>query len=283
MNERTRALLHRPLQLLRLGQPVQHDRRRRRGRPRWVRFREPVIRNDATLGVQHNFTPRLAGNLAFSHRLFETDLPRRSDNMVYGGNTNLAVHAELPASSWEAVRRCTYQDFEASNDGSLRRVRPSSSTCTRPGRWTMDETHDVRADRRPDLRRHQPGRRRRRVVSERSRCVPYVRRPTQDVVRVRARALRIGRTVNRCSRECRAGSRPTCRRRPRRPTSTTSRLASGAYRRCAATRRRIRLDLDVLRRGRAEQALVARGWSRRSPTGAPTAPPRVREAPPSIW
>jgi hypothetical protein len=52
-------------------------------------FREPVIRNNATLGAQHSFTPRLAGNLSFTHRLFETDLPSRSDNMVYVGNTNL--------------------------------------------------------------------------------------------------------------------------------------------------------------------------------------------------
>ncbi len=86
------------------------------GPPTVGTFREPVIRNSATLGVQHSFTPRLAGNLAFTHRLFETDLPSRSDNMVYVGNTNLQYMLDSRHRLGGGAA-LTFQDLEAANNG----------------------------------------------------------------------------------------------------------------------------------------------------------------------
>jgi hypothetical protein len=102
-------------------------------------FRSPVTRNNATLGVQHSFTPRLMGNLAFSHRLFETDLANRSDNMVYVGNTNLqyALDTRHKIGGGAAL---TFQDFEASNNGRA----PASQTLFfnmyASWSWALDET-----------------------------------------------------------------------------------------------------------------------------------------------
>jgi hypothetical protein len=102
-------------------------------------FREPVIRNNATLGAQHSFTPRLAGNLSFTHRLFETDLPSRSDNMVYVGNTNLQYMLDSQHTLGGGAA-LTFQDFEASNNG---RTPPSQTlffNVFASWTWELDET-----------------------------------------------------------------------------------------------------------------------------------------------
>jgi hypothetical protein len=101
--------------------------------------RTPVYRNSATLGVQHGFTPRLTGNLAFSHRLFESDVARRSDNMVYVGNTNLhyALSSQHRLGGGAAA---TYQDLEASNDGSIAPSQAFFLNIYGSWVWTIDET-----------------------------------------------------------------------------------------------------------------------------------------------
>jgi hypothetical protein len=86
-------------------------------------FDSPVSRNRGTLGVQHAFTPRLTGNLAFTHRLFDTDLPGRANNMVYVGNGgfNYSLSERHQVGGGLAG---TLQDFDESNNGS----RPPSQT-----------------------------------------------------------------------------------------------------------------------------------------------------------
>jgi hypothetical protein len=102
-------------------------------------FRQPVIRNELTLGVQHSFTPRLAGNLAFTHRLFETDIPSRSDNMVYVGNTNLQymLDSQHKVGGGAAL---TYQDFEASKDGGTPPSQTLFFNMYAIWTWVLDET-----------------------------------------------------------------------------------------------------------------------------------------------
>lgn len=101
--------------------------------------REPVTRNNLTLGVQRGFTPRLEGNLAFTHRLFESDIPSRSDNMVYVGNTNLQYMLD-PRHRVGGGAALTFQDFEASKDG---RIPPSQTlffNMFASWTWALDET-----------------------------------------------------------------------------------------------------------------------------------------------
>jgi hypothetical protein len=109
------------------------------GAPSVGTFREPVIRNNGTLGVQHGFTPRLTGNFAFSHRLFESEIRRRSDNMVYVGNTNLnyALSSRHKLGGGAAA---TYQDLEASTDGSIPPSQAFFLNIFGTWTWTIDET-----------------------------------------------------------------------------------------------------------------------------------------------
>ena len=109
------------------------------GAPSVGTFRTPVTRNNATLGVQHSFTPRLMGNLAFTNRLFESDVPRRSDNMIYVGNTNLnyALSSRHRLGGGAAA---TYQDLEASNDGSIPPSQAFFLNMYGTWTWTIDET-----------------------------------------------------------------------------------------------------------------------------------------------
>lgn len=109
------------------------------GTPTVGTFREPVYRNTAMLGMQHAFTPRLTGNLAFGNRLFRSDLPRRSDAMVYTGNTNL-VYALSPQHKLGGGAAVSYQDFDETNGGGV----PASQTLFlnmyATWTWTLNET-----------------------------------------------------------------------------------------------------------------------------------------------
>jgi len=102
-------------------------------------FREPVNRNSATLGVQHSFTPRLAGNLAFSNRLFQSDIPNRSNAMVYGANTNL-VYSLSPHHRLGGGAAGTYQDFDKSNDGRIPSAQTFFLNVYGTWTWAIDET-----------------------------------------------------------------------------------------------------------------------------------------------
>jgi len=101
--------------------------------------REPVNRNNATLGVQHSFTPRLMGNLAFSQRLFDSDIPRRSNSMVYGANTNL-VYAVSSRHQLGGGAAGTYQDFKESRDGTIPSSQSLFLNVYGTWTWTIDET-----------------------------------------------------------------------------------------------------------------------------------------------
>jgi hypothetical protein len=86
-------------------------------------FRDNVLRNDLTLGVQHSFTPRLEGSLAFSNQLFRSDLETRADNEVYRGNANLQ-YTLTPQHQVGGGAAFTWQHFQATDND----LRPGSRT-----------------------------------------------------------------------------------------------------------------------------------------------------------
>ena len=102
-------------------------------------FRAPVWRNRAEVGVSHAFTPRMAGDLSFNYRYFDTNLLNRAQNDVFAGNGSVSyMLTERHRVGGGAT--ATYQDFAESNAG----TRPSSQTFFLNvfGSWTwlIDET-----------------------------------------------------------------------------------------------------------------------------------------------
>jgi hypothetical protein len=79
------------------------------------------------------------GNFAFSNRLFNSDLPRRSNSMVYGGNTNL-IYALSSLHQLGGGAAVTYQDFDSSNDGSIAPSQALFFNIYATWKWAIDET-----------------------------------------------------------------------------------------------------------------------------------------------
>jgi hypothetical protein len=79
------------------------------------------------------------GNFAVSHRLFESDLPRRSDAMVYGANAGLAytVSSQHRLGGGAAG---TFQDFKASKDGAVAPSQAFFLNAYGTWTWTLNET-----------------------------------------------------------------------------------------------------------------------------------------------
>jgi opacity protein-like surface antigen len=105
-------------------------------------FRQPVMRNDAELGLEYRFTPRLAGNLGFNSRIFVSDIPNRADNQVWAGSGSL-VYTLSPRHQLGGGLAATFQNFDASNGG----LRPPSTTLFfnpfLTWTWFVDETTSV--------------------------------------------------------------------------------------------------------------------------------------------
>ncbi len=106
-------------------------------------LRREVWRNRATLGVDHQFSPRTDGSLFFTHRFFDSDLPARSRTNVFVG----AFDANRALSSRHSVGMGftgTYQDFDESNDNSRPPRQALFLNLFASWLWAIDETTTVR-------------------------------------------------------------------------------------------------------------------------------------------
>lgn len=100
---------------------------------------EQDTRNQAQVGVRHSFTPRVQGNLVFTHGFFDSKVEDRARNQSYGGNANLRYWLS-PRHQVGAGVATTLHRFEESND--RRRAPIDSLFVNLFGTWTwlIDET-----------------------------------------------------------------------------------------------------------------------------------------------
>jgi opacity protein-like surface antigen len=78
-------------------------------------FRQNILRNHATLGAAHRFTPRLSSHSTFGQEIFRTTQDNRSDNRSYSLGSGLDYMLTERQTLSGGVQS-TYQDFDQSDD-----------------------------------------------------------------------------------------------------------------------------------------------------------------------
>jgi predicted porin len=102
--------------------------------------RDRVTRNDAEVGVEHRFSPRLLGSAAISHQLFEIDRDDRADNWLLDASADL-LYALTPKHQLGGGVRYLRQEFDETQNTVASEL--NTVNVFAQWQWQIDETLDL--------------------------------------------------------------------------------------------------------------------------------------------